>query len=308
MTFFIEKYKGKWYTDFIKWQGSVFVARYKKKKVTKGQVKGLLVLFVVLLAIAVGLLIAALFYNPTPETPSTPITTTGGAGTTVTTAVTTTTKAPTTSGTTAPVPEKRYVQPANAVWYLRLVNDWNTIPDNYLSTLTLVEYGGNMSDKKFDSRAVEALREMIAAGNAADPTLNLRPASCYRTIEGQKRLYENKVNALMGRGMTREKAEVEAATEVKRPGQSEHHTGLAVDITGSGYSSLEQSFERTAAFKWLYENCADYGFILRFPKNKENITGVIYEPWHYRYVGKEVAKEIMSQGLCLEEYLEKTGQ
>lgn len=285
------------------------MARYKKKKVTKGQVKGLLVLFVVLLAIAVGLLIAALFYNPTPESPATPATTTtGGAGTTVTTAVTTTTKAPTTSGTTAPVPEKRYVQPANAVWYLKLANDWNTLPSDYDSTFTAVEYGGGLSGKLFDSRAVEALREMLAAGNAADPTLNLQPVSCFRSVALQKSLYERQVQRQIQQGMSREKAEEVAATIVKRPGQSEHNTGLAVDIGGSGDYSLEESFGRTAAFKWLYENCADYGFILRFPKNKENITGVTYEPWHYRYVGKEVAKEIMSQGLCLEEYLEKTGQ
>ncbi len=92
---------------------------------------------------------------------------------------------------------------------------------------------------------------------------------------------------------------------VKRPGYSEHNTGLAVDLGGSGNFKLEQDFENTAAFAWLIENCADYGFILRFPKGKEAITGVIYEPWHYRYVGKEAAKEIMSSNLCLEEYLEK---
>jgi D-alanyl-D-alanine carboxypeptidase len=149
---------------------------------------------------------------------------------------------------------------------------------------------------------------MLAAGNAADPSFNLQPVSCYRSVALQKSLYERQVKRQLQQGMSQERAEEVAATIVKRPGQSEHNTGLAADLGGSGNYSLEQSFEKTAAFKWLYENCADYGFILRFPKNKENITGVIYEPWHYRYVGKEVAKEIMSQGLCLEEYLEKTGQ
>jgi LAS superfamily LD-carboxypeptidase LdcB len=94
---------------------------------------------------------------------------------------------------------------------------------------------------------------------------------------------------------------------VARPGTSEHHVGLAVDILGSGYYSLEQSFENTAAFKWLKAHCAEYGFILRYPKEKEHITGVIYEPWHYRYVGVDVAKEIMSRNITLEEYLEEKG-
>jgi D-alanyl-D-alanine carboxypeptidase len=284
------------------------MARHRRKQVTKGQVTGLLIVFVLLLVLAIALLIAAVFYNPTSTLPSdTDNTTTGiSVGTTATT--TTTTTVFTTSGTTAPVPQKRYVQPENAVWYLKLANDWNTLPADYDSTFTAVEYGGNLSGKLFDSRAVDALREMLAAGNAADPTFNLQPVSCYRSVALQKSLYDRQVKRQLQQGMSQEKAEEVAATIVKRPGQSEHNTGLAADIGGSGDYSLEQSFERTPAFKWLYENCAEYGFILRFPKNKENVTGVIYEPWHYRYVGKEVAKEIMSQGLCLEEYLEKTGQ
>ena len=92
-------------------------------------------------------------------------------------------------------------------------------------------------------------------------------------------------------------------TIVKRPGFSEHNCGLAMDVGGSGDYTLEQTFANTAAYTWLMEHCADYGFILRFPEGKEDITGVIYEPWHYRYVGVEAARYIMDNDLCLEEYL-----
>ena len=84
------------------------------------------------------------------------------------------------------------------------------------------------------------------------------------------------------------------------PGTSEHSLGLAVDL-----NSLEESFEQTAQFKWLIEHCAEYGFILRYPKDKEDITGISYEPWHYRYVGEDHAAKIMEQGLCLEEYVQQ---
>ena len=91
-----------------------------------------------------------------------------------------------------------------------------------------------------------------------------------------------------------------------RPGTSEHQTGLCVDFMTSAMKELNNSFENTAAFKWLIEHCADYGFILRFPKGKEAITGVIYEAWHFRYVGDAAtAHAIMDNGLCLEEYLQQ---
>ncbi len=271
----------------------------KRKKVTRGQVKLVLVAIVAAAAALVILLVVALTPS-TPDAPPTPTTTSTTTATTVQTTVATTTQQPTTAD-----PVNHYVQPAGGEWYLKLANDWNTLPEDYDDSFTAVEYGGGLTGKLFDSRAVEALREMLAAGNAANPALRLQPVSCYRSVALQKSLYERQVTTQMKNGLSREQAEVVAATIVKRPGQSEHNTGLAADLGGSGDYSLEQSFENTAAFRWLYENCADYGFILRFPKGKEAITGVIYEPWHYRYVGKEAAKEIMDNGLCLEEYLEK---
>lgn len=193
-----------------------------------------------------------------------------------------------------------YVQPAGAPWNLLLVNAWNKMPDHYESTIKIVNYAAG---KEFDSRAVDALRQMIQAGSQ----YNLSAASLYRSVELQTTLYNRKVNSYLSQGYQQKEAEAKAATVVARPGTSEHNTGLAVDILGSGYSSLEQSFENTPAFKWLKEHCAEYGFILRFPKEWEDVTGVIYEPWHYRYVGVEHAKKIMSRGITLEQYLEEIG-
>ena len=285
--------------------------RKRKRKVSRAQVLGLLIVIVILLAALVGALVAGLFHLMKPAekpTDDTPVTT---AVTTATTAKPTTTAATTTKKTTATTGKvdnvKHYAQPAGGVWYLKLANDWNTLPGDYDQSFTAVEYGNGLSGKLFDSRAVEALREMLAAGNAENPSLKLQPVSCYRSVALQRSLYQRQVNKYLGQGYSQARAEEIAATVVKRPGQSEHNTGLAADLGGSGDYSLEESFENTAAFRWLVENCAEYGFILRFPKGKEAITGVIYEPWHYRYVGKEAAKEIMEKGICLEEYLEQKG-
>ena len=88
------------------------------------------------------------------------------------------------------------------------------------------------------------------------------------------------------------------------PGTSEHHTGLAADIITVDYQVLDEGFAETAAYQWLKENCTQYGFIMRYPKEKQDITGIIYEPWHYRYVGKNVAEKITANDWCLEEYIE----
>ncbi len=290
--------------------------RKRRRNVTKGQVKTMLTIAVLLFLVGIGLLAAAVMSSldkkpqDTVETTATTAvtTTTATTVTTVTTTGTTTTTAATTTHATVADTGDHYVQPEGAAWNLKLANDWNTLPENYDSTFTLVELVPGNTKSRFDGRAAEALSEMLAAGNAADPSMDLQLVSCYRSVARQKTLYWNEVDKWKNKGYEQAAAEAKAATVVKRPGQSEHSTGLAADLGGSGNYSLEQSFENTAAFKWLYENCAEYGFILRFPQGKEDITGVIYEPWHYRYVGKEVAKQIMSEKICLEEYLEKTGQ
>ena len=119
---------------------------------------------------------------------------------------------------------------------------------------------------------------------------------------------ENEVQAQMKyNGYSREKAEQVAATRVAPPGTSEHNTGLAVDILSGDYynhhSQIEESFEYDAEAAWMKAHCAEYGFILRYPKDKQDVTGIIFEPWHFRYVGVEIATYIMQNGLTLEEYL-----
>lgn len=205
-------------------------------------------------------------------------------------------------------PDGHYLQPEGADWNLVLANDWNPLPADFDNTYTREEFYRNGNGQQFDNRAIEHLRAMINAANAEDPSMNIRVLSAYRSVALQKSLYDRKVNELIGQGLSREDAEVKAATIVKRPGTSEHNTGLAVDVGGSGDYSIEESFANTKAYRWLKAHCAEYGFILRFPKEKEDVTGVIYEPWHYRYVGVEHAKVIMERGICLEEYLQELGK
>ena len=124
------------------------------------------------------------------------------------------------------------------------------------------------------------------------------------TQEYQEKLFQNKVSRLIAQGYSEADATVEAGKSVAVPGTSEHQLGLAVDIVDINNQHLDESQESTAVQKWLMEHCWEYGFILRYPNDKSEITGIIYEPWHYRYVGHEDAEQIHSLGVCLEEYLE----
>lgn len=208
-----------------------------------------------------------------------------------------------TSGTTsAPINTAgHYVQKSGAPWNLLLVNAWNPIEKSFEDSIAMSEY--RSSGKHFDNRAIDELRRMIKDAGSR----NLYAVSLYRSRASQDKLFKRKIQRLKNSGYTGSDIEAKAATAVARPGTSEHQTGLAADILGSGYSTLTSGFDKTEAFRWLKEHCAEYGFILRYPKEKQSITGVIYEPWHYRYVGKEHAAAIMKQGICLEEYLEQIG-
>lgn len=130
--------------------------------------------------------------------------------------------------------------------------------------------------------------------------------SGYRSVGRQKALFARKVQSFLNEGFPQEEAEKQAAQWVARPGTSEHNLGLAADIVSAGwYSShddLTADFDQTPEFAWLRDNCAAYGFVLRYPKGKESVTGVTYEPWHYRYIGKEAAADLTARGLTLEEY------
>ena len=177
-------------------------------------------------------------------------------------------------------------------WYLTLVNSSYRIPDDYEPDLVYVCGSGERLDRK----VAEHYEEMYNA--AQKEGINLAPCSGYRSYELQERNYNNKVSFYESQGYSNKDAKVKAATIIMPPGSSEHNLGYAMDIV-----CVDEWFEDTAEFKWLTENAADYGFIMRYPKDKQDITKVIYEPWHWRYVGVELAKELKDSGLVLEEYM-----
>ena len=181
---------------------------------------------------------------------------------------------------------------------LTLVNPWNTISQDWKVDLVSVGNG-----HKVDKTCYNDLVAMLDACKAA----GFRPVirSSYRTQATQKQLYENKVNQWKGYGYAEEEARKQAAAIVAPPGTSEHQLGWAVDLVDASYQVLNEKQATMPAQKWLMEHSWEYGFILRYPVNKSDVTGIIYEPWHYRYVGREHAKAIYESGLCLEEWLEQ---
>ena len=183
-----------------------------------------------------------------------------------------------------------------SAWNLILVNHENPISTAYTPEVTLCANGEYMHKD-----VTPIVQQMIADAKAQGVSLYL--VSGYRSASRQTYLYNRKVNYYKNLGYGQEESEKLAATVVNPPGQSEHQTGLCMDITDASYTSLTEDQENTKGYKWLYEHCAEYGFILRYPKDKENVTGVIYEPWHFRYVGVEAATEIMSRGITFEEYV-----
>ena len=180
-------------------------------------------------------------------------------------------------------------------WSMVLVNRNHAVEDGYEPPLAEIE-----NNYYFDARAVEYLKKMLADGRKEG--LDFWVCSAYRTIEKQTNLFEQQVRDLMARGYGEEKAREKAATSVAYPGTSEHQTGLTADIVATSHQMLDDSQADTPEQQWLMTNSWKYGFILRYPQGKSEYTGIIYEPWHYRYVGKEVAQYITENGLCLEEY------
>lgn len=208
-----------------------------------------------------------------------------------------TTVAETPAPTPAPVPSPTpSEEPDNGLpridissWEYVLVNAEHPLGDTVPESLTELENG-----HYFDSRAVVALQKFIDA--ARDEGLSVCLSSSYRNYNEQSYLYNRKVQQLGG-----DKAA--AARIVTPPGASEHQLGLCADITDRFYEVKTHDLENTAMFQWMLAHCQEYGFILRYPADKEEITGIMYEPWHFRYVGVEAATYIMENGLCLEEFL-----
>lgn len=185
-------------------------------------------------------------------------------------------------------------------WRMVLVNPNVKLPDDYTVE---TETADAATGKELQTEAAEAYRQMAKAAEADGVSLML--CSGYRSVEYQQGLFDKKVEQCLSEGLSQEDAEIKAATIVAAPGHSEHNTGLAADIVTPDHQMLDTAFEQTPAFAWLSQHAAEYGFILRYPRDKTAITGIIYEPWHYRYVGADNAAAILQSGGCLEEYLAK---
>ena len=196
------------------------------------------------------------------------------------------TPTPTPEPTPEPTPDHDWPDVDITSWEFLLANPDHSIGD-YAPTLATLE------GQQLDERIIQPMEDFVAAARAEG--LKVYLSSGYRDYATQNYLYQRKV-AQYG--------EETAKTIVAVPGTSEHQTGLACDITDQYYEFKDSSLENTALYQWMSQHCQEYGFIVRFPKGKEDITGIIYEPWHFRYVGVEAATDIMENGLCLEEFLE----
>ena len=175
-------------------------------------------------------------------------------------------------------------------WYLILVNKSHGLSSSFEPEMIELSNG-----EKVDSRILDDLQEMFDTARSEGYDLFVR--SGYRSYAEQKEVMADKIKAYQAEGYSKQAAEEEAKNWVAAPGHSEHQTGLCVDINARDESRMNEIYQ------WLAENAWEYGFILRYPADKEDITNVSYEPWHYRYVGREAAAEIQQSGLCLEEYL-----
>lgn len=186
-------------------------------------------------------------------------------------------------------------------WRLVLVNKNHSIPNDYQVTLGVIK---TLKGKQYcDERIIDDYLAMLRA--AEDDNIALQVCSPYRTTEYQENLFNNHIKAYMKKGLSYMEAFQLSSVAVTVPGASEHQIGLALDIVTPSHQQLVESFADTDAGKWLAENCYKYGFILRYPKGKEYITGIEFEPWHFRYVGVEAATVITERGITLEEFWEE---
>ena len=181
-------------------------------------------------------------------------------------------------------------------WYMVLANRSSVLPGDFTVAET-----ATVGEAVVDARIAEALRQMV--NDAAAAGVKLKPTNGYRSIARQQELWDARVKTLMEGGLSQADAETKAIDYTSAPGTSDHNTGLGLDIVSEDHPAKDAGFAETAAAQWLAEHAADYGFILRYPSDKTEATGMDYEPWHYRYVGSEQAHKIKESGLCLEEYL-----
>lgn len=191
--------------------------------------------------------------------------------------------------------------------YLVLINPTHPVAEitrDNLVKLT-VNQKSNGNGKYFDKAGAPYVEQMFA--DAKKEGIDLLSRSTFRTYQLQKTYFDSSYNDYLRQGLSSAEAKRRALEYTAYPGTSEHHTGLAIDITTTAWESsgkgLLDTFADTEAGKWLAANAYKYGFILRYPKNKEAITKIKFEPWHFRFVGVEAATEIYNRGICLEEYL-----
>ncbi len=200
---------------------------------------------------------------------------------------------PSTTSTDAPKTAQIFSITDTDNWFLAIINTEHPLPDGYVPTLSAVIETSNI---QIDSRISSYYSQMYLAAKQSGCILT--PYSAYHTYSLQESTYSRKVNYYINQGLSSEQAKEKASQSVLPAGCSEHNAGISVDIV-----SASTDFANTKEYLWLCENAQDYGFILRYPENKTDITGVNFEPWHWRYVGTEAAKEIKKSGQCLEEYL-----
>ena len=177
-------------------------------------------------------------------------------------------------------------------WRLKLANYDNILPEDFEIELSNID-----ENRQFDSRAIKYLNTMLD-DRRKDGITNIWVQSAYRSVKSQRKLYDNSVKKYLDQGKSKKEAEELTLKYINKPGASDHNLGLAVD-----FNNVDQDFEKMKGFEWLTENAEKYGFILRYPKDKENITKINYEPWHWRYVGQEHAQKMNELNMCLEEYV-----
>ncbi len=196
---------------------------------------------------------------------------------------------------------------------LMLTNRWYELPDNFKWNLVLwndgktvdamsLNYKNKDSIRAVDTAAYKPLKDLFAAAKKDGVPLEL--VSAFRSISLQDRLFDRKVTSYLNEGYSKSEAVKKANNSQAFTGTSEHNSGLGFDILEKGNWTLTESFDKTKQFEWLKENAEVYGFIMRYPADKTDKTGIMYEPWHFRYVGVDHAKRINELGYCLEEYIE----
>lgn len=186
-------------------------------------------------------------------------------------------------------------KPENEItdWRLTLANYENLLPENFTVKVENID-----KTRQFDARAIGELNDMMNQMKK-DGITNIWIQSAYRSVARQKELYDASVKKYLQEGKTQEEAEKLTNEYINKPGSSDHNLGLAVD-----FNKVDNGFEKLDGFKWLQKNAENYGFVLRYPKDKEDITKIAYESWHWRYVGVEHAKKMNELNMCLEEYIQ----